>query len=79
MSILRTLLFRAIVMVTLISPCIYLTYGGKGNPSIAYMVRNVTWNDFIAQIASYRTNLHKILSAKKCGLSKSFSKRMKAK
>ena len=51
MNIERTLLFRAIVMVTLISSCIYLTYG-KDSPSIVYIVRNVAWNDFIAQIAS---------------------------
>ena len=51
MNIERTLLFRAIVMVTLISLCIYLTYG-KASPSIVYIVRDVAWNDFIAQIAS---------------------------
>jgi hypothetical protein len=45
MNIERTLLFRAIVMVTLISSCIYLTYG-KDSPSIVYIVRNVAWNDF---------------------------------
>jgi hypothetical protein len=77
MNIERTLLLHAIVMATLITLCIHLTYG-KDSPSIVYIVRNVAWNDFIAQIVC-TTNLHKILSAKKCGLSKSFSKRMKPK
>ncbi len=40
MNIIRIQLFRAIVMVTLISSCIYLTYG-KDSPSIVYIVRNV--------------------------------------
>src|SRR6266481_9251941 len=51
MNIIRTQLFRAIVMVTLISSCIYLTYGKERPPSV-YIVRNLAWNDFIAQIAS---------------------------
>jgi hypothetical protein len=51
MNIVRTQLFRATVMVTLISSCIYLTYG-KDRPPGVYIVRNVAWNDFIAQIAS---------------------------
>ena len=51
MNIVRTQLFRAIVMVTLISSCIYLTYGKERPPSV-YIVRNLAWNDFIAQIAS---------------------------
>jgi len=51
MNIERTLLLRAIVMATLITLCIYLTYG-KDSPSIVYIVRDVAWNDFIAQIAS---------------------------
>jgi hypothetical protein len=50
MNIIRSLLFRAIVMVTLFSACIYLTYG-KDSP-IVYIVRNVAWNDFTSQIAS---------------------------
>jgi hypothetical protein len=44
-------LFRAVAMVTLIGSSIYLTYG-KDNPARVYIVRNVAWNDFIAQIAS---------------------------
>ena len=50
MNIVRTQLFRAIVMITLISSCVYLAYG-KESPNV-YIVRNVAWNDFIAQIAS---------------------------
>jgi len=50
MNIIRTQLFRAIVIITLISSCVYLAYG-KESPNI-YIVRNVAWNDFIAQIAS---------------------------
>jgi len=48
MKMIRTQLFRAIVIITLISSCVYLAYG-KESPNI---VRNVAWNDFIAQIAS---------------------------
>lgn len=51
MNILRTQLFRAIVMVILISSCIYLT-SGKESPPRVDIVRNLVWNDFIAQIAS---------------------------
>ena len=51
MNILRIQLFRAIVMATLISSSIYLAYGKDGPPNV-YIVRNVAWNDFIAQIAS---------------------------
>jgi len=51
MNIKRTQLFRAIVVVTLISSCVYLTYG-KDRPPNIYIERNVAWNDFIAQIAS---------------------------
>ena len=51
MYALRTQFFRAIVMVTLISSSIYLTHGKDSPPSV-YIVRNVAWNDFIAQIAS---------------------------
>jgi len=50
MNIVRTQLFRAIVMITLISSCVYLAYG-KERPNV-YIVRNVAWNDFIARIAS---------------------------
>ena len=50
MNIVRTQLFRAIVMITLISSCVYLAHG-KESPNV-YIVRNVAWNDFIAQIAS---------------------------
>jgi len=46
MNIIRTLLFRAIVIIALISSCVYLAYG-KESPSV-YIVRNVAWNDFIA-------------------------------
>ena len=49
MKMIRTQLFRAIVIITLISSCVYLAYG-KESPNI-YIVRNVAWNDFIAQIA----------------------------
>jgi hypothetical protein len=51
MNIKRTQLFRAILVVTLISSCVYLTYG-KDSPPKVYIERNVAWNDFIAQIAS---------------------------
>jgi hypothetical protein len=51
MNIKRTQLFRAIVVVTLISSCVYLTYGKDSAPKV-YIERNVAWNDFIAQIAS---------------------------
>jgi hypothetical protein len=50
MYALRTQLFRALVMVTLISSSIYLT-SWKDSPPSVYIVRNVAWNDFIAQIA----------------------------
>ncbi len=50
MNIIRTLLFRAIVIIALISSCVYLAYG-KESPRV-YIVRNVAWNDFIAQVAS---------------------------
>jgi hypothetical protein len=50
MKMVRTQLFRAIVIITLISSCVYLA-DGKESPNI-YIVRNVAWNDFIAQIAS---------------------------
>ena len=50
MNIVRTLVFRAIAIVALISSCVYLAHG-KESPSI-YIVRNVAWNDFIGQVAS---------------------------
>jgi hypothetical protein len=53
MNIIRTQLFRAIVISTLmISSCVYLAYG-KESPSV-YIARNVAWRDCIAQIASVR-------------------------
>jgi hypothetical protein len=51
MKIIRTQLFRPIVMVTLISSCIYVAYGKESPPSVD-IARNLVWNDFIAQIAS---------------------------
>jgi hypothetical protein len=51
MNIIRTQFFRAIVIGTLFSSCICLTYG-KESPASVYIVRNVAWNDFIAQIVS---------------------------
>ena len=51
MYALRTQLFRALVMVTLISSSIYLT-SWKDSPPSVYIVRNIAWNEFIAQIAS---------------------------
>jgi hypothetical protein len=53
MNIKRTHLFRAIVMVTLISSSTYLA-SGKDSPPCVYIVRNVAWNEFTAQIASVR-------------------------
>ena len=50
MNIIRTLLFRAIVIIALISSSVYLAYG-KESPNV-YIVRNVAWNDFIGQVAS---------------------------
>ena len=49
MNMIRTLLFRGFLLVTLISSYVYLTYGSEG-PSVVPIVRNVAWNDFIAQI-----------------------------
>ena len=49
MNIIRILLFRAFLLVTLISSRVYLTYGKEG-PAVAHIVRNVAWNDFITQI-----------------------------
>jgi hypothetical protein len=50
MKMIRTQFFRAIVVITLISSCVYLAHG-KESPNV-YIVRNVAWNDFIAEIAS---------------------------
>ena len=50
MNIIRSLLFRAIVIIALINSCVCLAYG-KESPNV-YIVRNVAWNDFIAQVAS---------------------------
>ena len=50
MNIVRTLVFRAIAIVALISSCVYLAHG-KDSPNV-YIVRNVAWNDFIGQVAS---------------------------
>jgi hypothetical protein len=49
MNVVRVLLFRGLLLVTLISTCVYLTYG-KESSSVAHIVRNVAWNDFVAQI-----------------------------
>jgi len=48
MNIIRTQLFRAIVIIALISSSVYLAYG-KESPNV-YIARNVAWNDFITQI-----------------------------
>jgi hypothetical protein len=45
MKMIRTQLFRAIVITTLLSSCVYLAYG-KESPNI-YIVRNVAWNAFL--------------------------------
>lgn len=49
MNMKRTLIFRAFVLVTLISCYVYLTYGEE-RPSVVHIVRNVAWNDLVAQI-----------------------------
>jgi hypothetical protein len=49
MNVARILLFRGLLLVTLISLCVYLTYGKEG-PRVTHIVRNVAWNDFITQI-----------------------------
>jgi hypothetical protein len=49
MNIIRILLFRAFLLVALISSYAYLTYG-KDGPSVVHIVRNAAWNDFITQI-----------------------------
>lgn len=48
MNVVRILL-RGLSLVTLVSSCVYLTYGKEG-PRVAHIVRNVAWNDFITQI-----------------------------
>jgi len=49
MNIIRILLFRAFLLVALISSYVYPTYGNEG-PSVAPTERNLAWNDFITQI-----------------------------
>jgi hypothetical protein len=49
MNIIRILLFRAFLLVTLITSYVYVTFGKEG-PSIVHIVRNVAWNHFISQI-----------------------------
>ena len=49
MNITRILLLRALLLVTLISLCVYLTHGKEG-PRVTHIVRNVAWNDLITQI-----------------------------
>ena len=48
MNIIRTLVFRTIVIIALIGSCVYLACGKEG-PSV-YIVRNVAWNDFVDQV-----------------------------
>ncbi|MGH9794068.1 MAG: hypothetical protein ACRD5G_04785 [Candidatus Acidiferrales bacterium] len=45
----RTLLFRGFLLATLISSYAYQTYG-KEDPSFVPIVRNVAWNDLVAQV-----------------------------
>jgi len=49
MNILRTTVFRAFLPVVFFSTYVYVTYG-KEAPAVVHIVRNVAWNDFIAQI-----------------------------
>jgi len=49
MNIQRSLLFRGLLLVTLISSYVCGTYG-KEDSSVVDIVRNVAWNDFIIQI-----------------------------
>jgi hypothetical protein len=49
MNTVRNLLFRAFLLVTLISSRVYLTYGKEG-PSLTHIMRDVAWNGFITQI-----------------------------
>ena len=49
MNTVRNLLFRAFLLVSLISSCVYLTYVKEG-PSLTHIMRNVAWNGFITQI-----------------------------
>jgi hypothetical protein len=45
----RTLLFRGLLLVTLIGSYSYQTFGKEG-ASVVPIVRNLAWNDFVAQI-----------------------------
>jgi hypothetical protein len=49
MKTIPILIFRAFLLVSLISSYAYLTYG-KDHPSVVHIVRNVAWNDLIKQI-----------------------------
>ncbi len=49
MNIIRTLLFRAFMLVTLVTSYVFLTYGKEG-PAVVHIVRNVAWNDLMTQI-----------------------------
>ena len=49
MNIIRTLLFRAFRLVTLVTSYVFLTYGKEG-PAVVHIVRNVAWNDLMTQI-----------------------------
>jgi hypothetical protein len=49
MNSIRILLFRGLVLVTLISSYVYLMYG-KDDAAVVHIVRNAAWNDLIAQI-----------------------------
>ena len=45
----RALGFQSFLLVTLVSSCVYLTYG-KTNAPVVHIARNVASNDFITQI-----------------------------
>jgi hypothetical protein len=49
MNIIRILPFRGFLLVSLVISYALLTYGKEGSP-VAYIVRNVAWNDFVTQI-----------------------------
>jgi len=48
-TIIRGLLFRACLLVTLIVSRVFLTYGKDGS-SVVHIVRNEAWNDLVSQI-----------------------------
>jgi len=48
-TIIRGLLFRACLLVTLIVSWVFLTYGKDGS-SVVHIVRNEAWNDLVSQI-----------------------------